>query len=711
MSKLPKKQVIQLNADETIQDRIQLHYGNTLIRANTGAGKTTFVLKSLMRDHNVVLCCPTIAQVKQCEEDYGHQANIHFIHGEKSIPKERLKNLCKSSIVITYDQYDKIKNYLDQKTVVVIDECQKLYSAGNYRDKAIYPLLSSIKNDKYDQTVLLTATLTEPLFEQLGINISHYSDIQKPVDLKRIIHILRYKEAHKLNGLRHICTRLSEAKKEGKKKIVLVRLNDIAQSKLIQKYLEKQGYSVMLINRDEMSRKKCTEMLSVSKLDSKYQVVLCTSIMDEAINLNNVDDEVDSVHIMGQYAHPEEITQFIGRMRKANPPIFIHLSQDIEVKKIDCNKEHQIHVSTMDKQFKKMEYYLEYEVLKLINKDKFEGFEDLINDKMDRVKAFNALTDEVLQCKGFMLDNKKICLNTPSLAGRRYQLDLHKCYFNSSYLKFRLLGLMPHAQVKVNLSQDVLDSELLANLELCAEEMKQMKQKVIPEVIADVIDRVQTNSYTLISYLQENVKDGINLYDKSEEPVHYEIFEQMGKLSDRLGNIVDIADAIQKNRINSVMAIGFQYKMHPLVKSVMKGLEQWLPKNEWGKNWYGYAEITKLMNSWLKLLAKNRSVVALLEEHPLEDVCVNEQKQLVFTDGGSIRFLKQYANVQVRNDKKPYDKKKVRFNSLGAYGYVFSDLEGSFRTKYVSVNNVEYDAKTGRKKRKRKNLTEIYDEV
>ena len=185
----------------------------------------------------------------------------------------------------------------------------------------------------------------------------------------------------------------------------------------------------------------------------------------------------------------------------------------------------------------------------------------------------------------------------------------------------------------------------------------------------------------------------------------------MGKLSDRLGNIVDIADAIQKNRINSVMAIGFQYKMHPLVKSVMKGLEQWLPKNEWGKNWYGYAEITELMNSWLKLLAKNRSVVALLEEHPLEDVCVNEQKQLVFTDGGSIRFLKRYANVEVRNDKKPYEMKKVRFKSLCAYGYVFSDLEGSFRTKYVSVNNVEYDAKTGRKKRKRKNLTEIYEEV
>ena len=143
----------------------------------------------------------------------------------------------------------------------------------------------------------------------------------------------------------------------------------------------------------------------------------------------------------------------------------------------------------------------------------------------------------------------------------------------------------------------------------------------------------------------------------------------------------------------------------------MKGLEQWLPKNEWGKNWYGYAEITELMNSWLKLLAKNRSVVALLEEHPLEDVCVNEQKQLVFTDGGSIRFLKRYTNVEVRNDKKPYDKKKVRFNSLGAYGYVFSDLEGSFRTKYVSVNGVEYDAKSGRKKRKIKNLTEIYDEV
>ena len=175
---------------------------------------------------------------------------------------------------------------------------------------------------------------------------------------------------------------------------------------------------------------------------------------------------------------------------------------------------------------------------------------------------------------------------------------------------------MPHAQVKVNLSQDVLDNELLANLELCAEEMKQMKQKVIPEVIADVIDRVQTNSDTLISYLQENVKDGINLYDKSEEPVHYEIFEQMGKLSDRLGNIVDIADAIQKNRINSVMTIGFQYKMHPLVKSVMKGLEQWLPKNNREENWYGYAEITELMNRWLKLLAKTGLLLLSLKSTP-----------------------------------------------------------------------------------------------
>lgn len=38
----------------------------------------------------------------------------------------------------------------------------------------------------------------------------------------------------------------------------------------------------------------------------------------------------------------------------------------------------------------------------------------------------------------------------------------------------------------------------------------------------------------------------------------------MGKLSDRLGNIVDIADAIQKNRINSVMTIGFNIKCIPL---------------------------------------------------------------------------------------------------------------------------------------------------
>ena len=104
MSNLPKKQAIALSIDQSIKDLGHLVTGVNIIRAATGTGKSTYVLQDLTKKHKIILCCPTIAQVKQCESDYGYRQDIHFIHGEKGISTKNLQKLCKQNIVITYDQ-------------------------------------------------------------------------------------------------------------------------------------------------------------------------------------------------------------------------------------------------------------------------------------------------------------------------------------------------------------------------------------------------------------------------------------------------------------------------------------------------------------------------------------------------------------------------------------------------------------------------------
>ncbi|WP_151765390.1 DEAD/DEAH box helicase [Acinetobacter soli] len=705
MSNLPKKQEYFLNTIEKISDKVNLVHGVNIVRANTGLGKSTYALQDLTKDNKIILCCPTIAQVKQCEIDYGHREDIHFIHGEKGIPAKNLKKLCKHNIVITYDQFSRIAPYTNAKTILVIDECQKLYSAGNFRDKAIYPILSSIKKNLYDKVVLLTATLTEPLFEQLDLHVSQYFHLQKNQNLTRNLTIQSYPEENKFNGLMAICDRLKAIKKDGGKKIVFIRLNDIAKSKQIKRYLEKQEYNVMLINREEMSQKKCAEMLSLAKLDAKYEVVLCTSIMDEAINLNNMDDEVDSVHIMGQHAHPEEITQFIGRMRQASPPIFIHLSRGISTGKINCQKVHQQHITDLKNSFSKFHKYLQHEVLDLLKKDKFLGFENLISSKLDRVKSCNSLTNDVFECKGFMLDGNDICINTPSMAGKAYAYDLTACYSNVDYLKHRLALLLPNARIIAKKSKDKLSTDLASELEACADELRKTQKQVIPEIMADMIEKVESNSDTLITFLKSHNTQGINLYDKAEKPVHYEVFIKMGKLSEQLGNMVDISDAVANDRINDVARLSYHYKLHPIVHSLMVNLSKKIPKANYGHHKYTYAELTELMNEWLKLSSANRSIIALLNEYPLPYIEISPMNELVFNAGGSIRFLKKYCHVQVLNSKKAHEQKKIIFKSLCAFGYVFTEVPASYVSKFITVDDIEYDAKSGRKRHKTKKMT------
>lgn len=470
MSNLPKKQIKQLQLAQNIADVSNNQNGNTLIRANTGTGKTWYVLNKLMGQYHVVFLCPNIGQVKQCEETYGNRDDIAFIYGDKRIPAKSIKKLIKQNLVMTYDQFRKYEPELGKDTILVVDECQKLIGAGILRDHAIEPIINSVKSQKFDRCVFLTATLTEPLFEMLGIHISQYYDIQKKDEMSRNIQLVRYHTPHVLNWYCGVLQRLKDNREKGQDKLMIIRINDISFSKQVKLMFEKEGFNVMLVNREEMANPKCHEMLSLEKLDCSYQIVICTSILDEAINLNNADDEVDSIHIVGQPAHPEEVTQFIGRLRKARPPVYIHLPAHVDIKKIDAKRMDESWAQKMHSNFHKLTHFLQNDLLSLVRKDYFQDFGDLVSTKMDKVKLLNGLTNELVECKGFRVENNEISLNTASILGRVYQADLKKCYQNAHYLKYRLQQLMPHAEVRISSSNSTVSEDLIKELKLSAEE-------------------------------------------------------------------------------------------------------------------------------------------------------------------------------------------------------------------------------------------------
>ena len=709
MSNLPKKQIKLLKSNENISDVIVVANGNTLIRANTGTGKTWFIINILMRKYHVVFVCPNIGQVKQCEETYGNRDDIAFIYGDKRIPAKSIKKLIKQNLVMTYDQFRKYEPELGKDTILVVDECQKLIGAAILRDHAIQPIINSLKSQKFDRCIFLTATLTEHLFGMLGIHISQYYDIQKKDEMSRNIQLVRYQTPHVLNWYGGVLQRLKDNREKGQDKLMLIRINDIDFSKQVKLMFEKEGFNVMLVNRQEMANPKCHEMLSLEKLDCSFQVVICTSILDEAINLNNADDEVDSIHIVGQPAHPEEVTQFIGRLRKARPPVYIHLPAHVDMKKIDAKKMDESWAQKMQSDFHKLTDFLQNDIRRYVNKDRFKDFGDLVSTKMDEIKMLNALTNELVECKGFRVENNEISLNTASILGRVYQVDLKKCYQNAHYLKYRLQQLMPHAEVYISSSNSTVSDDLIKELKLSAEEIKLTKKKIIPEVAQKVVEMLQPSPLKLAQLFSESRDEGSNLYQKAEQPIHYEVFQEMAALGSRLPNLVDIVDTIEKERTNKVMKLGYQYQSHPVVNIIMTELSKRIKKGDFKSKLHCYEDITGLMNKWIAKLSQSRSIIALLKEYPSSYISVDDQGKASFVDGGSINFLKYYCHVKVLNDKKGYTAKKVRFLDLCAFGYSFCDVPASIQKKYITIDGKEYDASSGRSRKIEDKLTRSFE--
>lgn len=190
MSNLPKPQEITLTAEQHISDSLStLLHGHSLIQGGTGMGKSTFVMEYLAQNNQIVMLCPLVSQVEQLQQIYGHDDRYVFIHGTQTISKNEIPAVIRKHLVMTDDQFAKLEPHLSSKAIIVVDEVQKLYSVGTYREKPIQFILEVAKRQKFDRIVFLTATLTSHLFEKLNIQISHYYKFTKTSGYQRSITI------------------------------------------------------------------------------------------------------------------------------------------------------------------------------------------------------------------------------------------------------------------------------------------------------------------------------------------------------------------------------------------------------------------------------------------------------------------------------------------------------------------------------------------
>lgn len=696
MSILPKSQEIVLTEKQRISDSLEsLSHGHSLIQGGTGMGKSTFVMKYLAQNHQIIMLCPLVAQVEQLQQIYGDDNAYVFIHGNQAISKNDIPAIIRKHLVMTYDQFAKFEPHLSSKAIIVVDEVQKLYSVGTYREKPIQYILEVVKNQKFDRIVFLTATLTSHLFEKLNIQISQYYKFAQTAQQQRSISIVNPTTFNSRYWVYDVLMRLKKLRKGQCKKVIVIRVNDIEIAKQVKEIYKKEGFNIQLINSKEMSNPDCQELLSLERINTEYDAVICTSILDEAINLKNSDEEIDSIHIVGSSTHPEEIVQFIGRLRVANPPVYIHLPAPINNTKINFFKQHTKYVAQNNKTYHEVNLFLN-EIRVFLNAERFTGFEDIVSTKIDKTKIMNGLTNGLIGCKGFWSDNKTIGLNIASLVARFYRLDTQQCYSNINYLKQRLLQFLPDANVTVINNNNPLPQEI--------EDAFNESEKSLEEQRKDAVIKVRRSlllTLHKVKTFKEFKKKIDHLpihespeFEDDENPIRMEIYEEAMQLSERLDNLKDVCLSIKHDHTDKIIKLSHEYQSNPIVISVMQQLRTAYQRKEFKEQIHSYDEVTQLMNKGLQKVADKKSIMESLKRYPDKYVEVTADNTLQFKAGKSILFLQKYCFIHVFNVKKPYQLKKVQFEGLTAFGYGFNEF--SVRTKKTMLlSGNKYNARTG----------------
>lgn len=325
-----KRTNLHLGAGQQLgADSITLTERYTHIEGPTGIGKTTWLLNVLAARSRLVLVVPTRNQVIQLESQYGERPTLAFVRGGH---KEALEGpmLAGKTVVCTYDMLHLVKATLGveetRQRTLVIDESHKLYQAGGYRGTAINNLLVNFgKNGQWDRLLTVSATFSTYLVGLAKLRPAEWIRVSQAGRPARSFEVHYYPKDKFALWSNEI---LSLATQPARRGTIIVRVNSKSIIDHLYHTYTVAGLRCQRVHADIQDEKEMEDLLKQQRIKAGVDVFLTTSLIDEAINIQNPKGSIHSIHVIGARNHVEEITQFVGRFRNDNPPVILHLSSE-----------------------------------------------------------------------------------------------------------------------------------------------------------------------------------------------------------------------------------------------------------------------------------------------------------------------------------------------------------------------------------------------
>ena len=264
----------------------------------------------------------------------------------------------------------------------------------------------------------------------------HTYTVYSENSLSRNVEVVLLKKGDQYSFVHLVMDRINTVKKESKLGKALIRLNNRKKCEMIAKLLESMfKLKVLVVHSKNKHEDDVKGMFERQEIPKDIDVVLTTSIMDEAINLNNLQEEIDSVFILGKDAHPEELVQFLGRLRNATVPCFV----DINLKK---NMRFVEKINTVSDLL--ISVYDDYQ---LVGDDDEECEKHSYASLYRKVNTLNETFEYFSGSKIFAVINGAVKKNIASISSAYYRMDKACSYQNFSYFKFRIQELLPTCNV------------------------------------------------------------------------------------------------------------------------------------------------------------------------------------------------------------------------------------------------------------------------
>ena len=294
-----------------------------VVQAPTGSGKTAGVLGELIPSFILpnnpqafcVFLVPTLSILDNITTG-GAKELVPFERVDGTTPREIITRINNPQegvnvVVSTYDGLSKIARPIDW---LFIDEAHRITSDNTFRSKALVGIekviFGSFRHPNTN-TVLMSAQ-PSLYFEEFGFT---YAEVV-PEEVKRKDVKVEVFSTKVSLVLENLIKRIAST--EGKYAIRLqskARIEDLKEALVRSGLKESEVLIVTSKNREDEARR---ELLSSEVLPDEVRVLLCTSILDEGVNINNTTFE-------GVYFFADKISgvlcstsakQFLNRFRK-----------------------------------------------------------------------------------------------------------------------------------------------------------------------------------------------------------------------------------------------------------------------------------------------------------------------------------------------------------------------------------------------------------